>query len=173
MRRTPLVLAAALAVSVSGASLASAEVTDTVVATTTGGLLTLTGTGASVNVSTAPGSWSTAVGATVLTVTDLTGTNNGWTVTATYGAPTSGTAIGGDNIKVSAANVSSDLTGLDLKPAVDQLLSSPVAMATTGTAAGTGVTEFVGSYKVRIPATAQVGDAFSGKVTYTVAAIRP
>ena len=177
MRRTSVV-AAALALSLTGASAASAadgigSVTDTVVGTVVPGLLTIAGTGANVALSGKPGTWTDAVGATVVTVSDLTGGDAGWAVTATYAAPATGNSIGGDNVKVSATGVTSDLTGVDLSPAVDAVLTSPVVVAKTpGTTAGTGVTAFTAKYKVKLPATAAIGDVYSGTVTYTVATLR-
>lgn len=172
MRRTPVVIAAAVALSMTGASVATADVTDTVTATTVTGLLTLAGTGANVAVNASPGTYSAPIGATLLTVSDLTGTTNGWTVTATYSAPAAGLALGGDNMLVSAKNLTTEITGVDLKPAVDVSLATPVKMATTGLSGGTGVTEFVGSYKVRVPSTALLTEVYGATVTYTIAANR-
>lgn len=179
MRRI-LITAAALSLTVVGVSPASAasgtgSVTDTLVATTATGLLTIAGTGVQVAASPTPGTLSSAVGATVLTVSDLTGGTAGWAVTATYADPASTTVtkpLGGGNVYVSASSVTGDLSGLDLKPAADKPLSSPVTVATTGTAAGTGVTAFTASYKVMVPATAKTGDVYGGTVTYTVATVR-
>ena len=176
MRRTP-VIAAALALSLAGAGTASAadgtgSVSDTLAATTTAGLLTIAGTGANVALSGAPGSWTDAAGATVVTVSDLTGGTAGWAVTATYTAPTVGTSIGGANVKVSATDVTGDLTSTAISPVTDAALGSPVKVASTGEAAGSGVTAFTAKYKVKLPATAKVGDVFGGTVTYTVATVR-
>lgn len=173
MRRTPVVFAAAaLALAVTGGTTAHADVTDTTVVTTVSGLLTLTGTGASLSVDAQPGAFSPAVGGAALTVSDLRGTSAGWTVTATYTAPTVGTPLGGGNMKVSATSLTTEITGVDLKPAADQPLSSPVTMATTGLDGGLGITEFVASYKIQAPSTAAVGEAFGATVTYTLASIR-
>lgn len=176
MRRTT-VIAAALALSVTGAGAASAadgtgSVTDSLAGTVVSGLLTVAGTGASVALSGTPGAWTDAVGATVITVSDLTGTDAGWSVTATYAAPAVGAGIGGENVKVSATSVTGDLTSTAINPATDAALSTPVTVASTGAAAGTGVTAFIAKYKVRLPATASVGDVFGGTVTYTVASVR-
>lgn len=179
MRRTT-VIAAALAFTVTGATAASAaegtgSVTDTIVGTVVPGLLTIAGTGVSVAATSTPGQFGAAVGATAVTVSDLTGGTAGWAVTATYAAPATGSTtkpLGGANILVSATSVTSDLTGLDLKPATDAPLSAPVTVATTGTAAGTGVTAFVAQYKVRLPATAVATETYGGSVTYTVATVR-
>lgn len=177
MRRTTVV-ATALALSLTGASAASAadgtgSVTDTVSATAVSGLLTIAGTGANVSLSGTPGTWTDAVGATVITVSDLTGGDAGWAVTATYSAPAAGTAgLGGTNVRVSATNVTGDLTSTVISPVTDAALTSPVTVASTGAAAGTGVTAFTAKYKVLLPATAQVGDVFGGQVTYTVATVR-
>jgi hypothetical protein len=179
MRRTT-VIAAALTLSLTGASAASAadgtgSVADSLVATTAEGLLTIAGTGVQVNASPTPGTLSSAVGATVVTVSDLTGGTAGWSVTATYADPADTTLtkpLGGGNVYVSALNVTGDLADLDLKPAKDQPLSSPVKVASTGEAAGTGVTAFTASYRVMVPATAKTGEVYGGTVTYTVATVR-
>lgn len=179
MRRTA-VLAAALALTLAGAGAASAAegtgtVTDTLVATTATGLLTIAGTGVQVNASPTPGKLSSAVGATAITVSDLTGGTAGWSVTATYADPADTTVtkpLGGANVFVSASNVTGDLTGLNLSPASDKPLSAPVTVASTGAAAGTGITAFTASYKVMVPATARTGDVYGGTVTYTVATVR-
>src|SRR5581483_7144782 len=89
----------------------SGNVTTTVTATATSGALTVAGTGVAVAVSTAPGSFSNSIGATVLSVSDLTGTTNGWAVTATYSDPPVGTGLGAANVKVSTANVVPDQLG--------------------------------------------------------------
>lgn len=179
MRRTTVV-AATLALTLSGASAASAvdgtgSVTDTIVGTVAPGLLTIAGVGVNVAASSTPGEFGAAVGATVLTVSDLTGGNAGWAVTATYAAPAGTTTVkplGGENIKVSATDVTGALTGSALTPAADQPLSAPVTVATTGDAAGTGVTAFTAQYKVKLPATAKLTEVYGGTVTYTVATIR-
>jgi hypothetical protein len=179
MRRTTAV-AAALALTVAGVAGGSAahaadgvgSVTDTIVGTTVAGLLTIAGTGVQVGVSGAPGQLTSTVGATALTVSDLTGGDAGWAVTATYGAPTAGSAIPAADVLVSASDVTGDIAGTALSLAVDAPLTSPVTLATTGTAAGTGVTVLTAGYKVRLPATAQVGEVYGAKVTYTVATVR-
>lgn len=179
MRRIS-VAAAAVALSFTGASAASAaegtgSVSDTLTGTVTAGLLTIAGTGVNVAATSKPGEFGSAVGATVVTVTDLTGGTAGWSVTATYAAPADTTVtkdLGGANVLVSATGVTSDLGGLDLKPAVDQPLSAPVTVATTGAAAGTGVTAFTAKYKVKLPATAKLTETYGGTVTYTVATFR-
>jgi hypothetical protein len=181
MRRTPVTAAAlALALGLTGlsagaAAAADGSVTDTIVGTITPGLLTIAGTGVNVAASSKPGEFGSAVGATLLTVTDLTGGTAGWSVTAQYAAPADTTVVkdlGGANMLVSATGLTTDLTGLDLKAATDQPLSAPVTMATTGEAAGTGVTAFTAQYKVKLPATAKATETYGGSVTYTVATVR-
>lgn len=179
MRRAAL-LTAALALIPAGASAASAAdgtgaVTDTLVATTAEGLLTIAGTGVQVNASPTPGRLSSSVGATAITVSDLTGGTAGWSVTATYSDPADTTAtrpLGGANVFVSATSVTGDLAGVNLSPANDKPLSSPVTVASTGAAAGAGVTAFTASYKVMVPPTAKSGEVYGGTVTYTVATVR-
>lgn len=179
MRRTT-VLVTALALSVAGAGAASAAtgtgtVTDTIVGTVAPGLLTIAGTGVQVAASSTPGTFGAAAGVTAIAVSDLTGGDAGWSVTATYADPVDTTVtkpLGGANVLVSATGLTSDLTGLDLKPALDKPLSSPVTVATTGAAAGTGVTAFTAKYKVKLPATAVLGEVYGGTVTYTVATVR-
>ena len=177
MRRTT-VIAGALALTLTGGTAANAatagsgSVTDTIVGTVVPGLLTIAGAGVQVNVNGTPGALTDTVGATVLTVSDLTGGDTGWAVTATYSDPVAGEAIGADNVLVSAADVSGAIVGSALSLASDAALTSPVTIASTGAAAGTGVTLMTASYKVRLPATAAVGDVFGARVTYTVASVR-
>jgi hypothetical protein len=176
MRRSALV-ATTLAVVLSGAGAASASsgtgtVADNLVATVVPGVLTLAGVGASVALAPTPGVWSASTGATVLTVSDTTGTTNGWAVTATYSDPLTGTALGAANVAVSAAGVTGTVPGSALSLATDQPLTSPVTVASTGAATGAGVTAMTASYKVKVPATAVVGNVFGGTVTYTVASVR-
>jgi len=177
MRRTALA-ATTLAVLVSGAGVASAAagtgtVIDTLAATVVAGPLTLAGVGANVALAPTPGNWTVATGATALTVSDLTGTTNGWAVTATYSDPAVGiTALGAANVKVSAGSVTGDILGSALTLASDAALSSPVTVATTGTGTGTGVTLFTTSYSVKVPANATLGAVYGGTVTYTVASVR-
>jgi hypothetical protein len=116
--------------------------------------------------------WSATTGATVLTVSDTTGTTNGWAVTATYTDPALGTPLGASNVAVSAAGVTGSVPGSALSLALDQPLTSPVTVASTGLATGAGVTAMTASYKVKVPATAVVGNVFGGTVTYTVASVR-
>lgn len=173
---TALVLVAGTA----GSALAAAgtgSVTTTVVGTTVGGgTLSLTGTGVALVPNGTPGEFVSGAGLTALTVQDLTGTTNGWSVTATYAAPDAGTSIGGENILVSAGGVVPNALGGVLSSAVttqtDQPLTGPVNVATTGTNAGSGITALTSSLKVRLPVTAKVGDVFGGKVVYTVASVR-
>lgn len=177
MRRSHVVTAAALALTLTGGAAhavtgGTGGVTDTVVGTVAPGLLTIAGAGASVNLSSTPGQWSTAAGVAAITVSDLTGGDAGWAVTATYSDPATGTGVGGSNVKVSATSVTSDLTGVQLSPVTDAVLTTPVTVMSTGAAAGTGVTAFVAQYKVRLPATATVGDVFGATVSYTVATVR-
>ncbi|MCU1673153.1 MAG: hypothetical protein JWN77_1266 [Frankiales bacterium] len=177
MRRTPL-LATTVALVLASAGAASAAggtgtVTDTLLATVAAGPLTLAGVGASVALSPTPGAWTASTGATALTVSDLTGTTNGWAVTATYTAPAAGiTALGADNVKVSVTDVTGALTGAAVSPVTDAPLTTPVTVASTGLAAGTGVTVLTSAYKVRVPASATVGQVYGGTVTYTVASVR-
>lgn len=177
MRRTTII-AGAVALTLTGGTAANAatagdgSVTDTIVGTVVPGLLTIAGTGVQVNVNGTPGALTSTVGATVLTVSDLTGGTAGWAVTATYGAPLAGEAIPAADVLVSASDVSGDLLGTELSLATDAALTSPVTIASTGLAAGTGVTLMTASYKVRLPVTAAVGDVFGARVTYTVASVR-
>jgi hypothetical protein len=158
------------------ASSGTGSVTTTVAATATAGALTLAGTGVAVGVSQAPGTFGTTLGATVLTVSDLTGTTNGWAVTATYSDPVAGSALGGANIQVTSSNVVPDALGGVVANKVtlvtDQGLGSPVTVLTTGLNSGAGVTAATTSLKVRVPQTAQTGEIFGGTVTYTVASVR-
>ena len=154
----------------------SGNVTTTVTATATTGALTIAGTGVAVSVSTAPGSFSNSIGATVLSMSDLTGTTNGWAVTATYSDPAVGTGLGAANVKVSTANVVPDVLGgvlaSNVTTVTDQVLTSPVTVLTTGANSGAGVTAATATVKVRVPQTAQTGEVFGGVVTYTVASVR-
>jgi hypothetical protein len=178
-----LALTTGVALTLGAASAASADsgtgsVATVVTATTvSGGVLTLAGAGASVSANATPGAWSTSIGATLLTVADLTGTTNGWAVTATYSDPVAGTPLGGANVMVSSTGVVPSVVQGGVSPAnvalvTDQALTGPVTVATTGAASGSGVTAFTVSTKVHIPATAQIGNAFGGTVTYTVASVR-
>lgn len=179
MRRSKLA-AAALAVAVAGVGSAGAAsaaagtgvVVDTLVATVAAGPLTLAGTGASVALSPTPGVFTASTGATVLTVSDLTGTTNGWAITATYSDPVAGNALGGANVKVSAGSVTGALPSSAVTLANDVALSSPVTVATTGTGTGTGVTAVTSSYKVKVPADAVIGEVYGATVTYTLASVR-
>lgn len=177
MRRTTLV-ASTLALVMAGAGAASASsgtgtVVDTLVATVVSGPLTLAGVGANVAVQPTPGVWSSTAGATVLTVTDATGTNNGWAVTATYSAPAAGvTPLGAANVRVTASNPTGDVLASNLTLAVDSDLTNPVTIASTGANGGLGVTLMTASYKVKVPANAAVASVYGGTVTYTVASVR-
>lgn len=177
MRRTALAVTA-LALVISGAGAASAangtgSVSDTLVATVVGGPLTIAGVGANVALAPTPGAWTNSVGATVLTVTDLTGSTNGWAVTATYADPAAGvTPLGASNVKVTANNVTGAIAGTALSLAADAPLTTPVTIASTGSAGGIGVTAMTASYKVMVPATATAGTVYGGTVTYTVASVR-
>jgi hypothetical protein len=146
---------------------------DTLAATVAAGTLTLAGTGVNVALSPSPGVWSSSAGATVLTVSDTTGTTNGWAVTATYGAPAAGvTPLGAANVKVSAGSPTGAILGSALTMATDQPLTSPVTVASTGAGTGAGVTAVTSSYKVLVPATATLGAVYGATVTYTVASVR-
>ncbi|HMC70868.1 MAG TPA: hypothetical protein VKJ07_17045 [Mycobacteriales bacterium] len=151
-------------------------VTTTVTATATSGALTIAGTGVAVSVSTAPGTFSSSIGATVLSVSDLTGTTNGWAVTATYSDPAVGAGLGADNVEVSTSNVVPNALGgvlaSNVTTVTDQLLSTPVTVLTTGSNSGAGVTAATAAVKVRVPQTAQTGSVYGGVVTYTVASVR-
>ena len=177
MRRTTII-AGALALTLTGGTAANAatagsgSVTDTIVGTVVPGLLTIAGAGVQVNVNGTPGALTNTVGATVLTVSDLTGGTTGWAVTATYDEPLAGNAIPAEDVLVSAANVTGAISGTALSLVTDQALTAPVTVASTGEAAGTGVTLMTASYKVRLPATATVGQVFGARVTYTVASVR-
>lgn len=177
MRRTALI-ASSLALVLTGAGAASASsgtgtVVDTLVATVVGGPLVLAGTGVNVALSTTPGVWSSAAGATVLTVTDGTLTTNGWAVTATYGDPV-GTAmpLGAANVQVSAGSVTGAIAGTALSLANNQDLTTPVTVASTGAAGGAGTTLMTASYRVKVPTTATLGQVYGATVTYTVASVR-
>lgn len=176
-----------IAVGVSGAALActplaafagsgTGTVTTTVTATATSGALTIAGTGVAVSVSTAPGTFSNSIGATVLSMSDLTGTTNGWAVTATYSDPAVGTGLGADNVEVSTSNVVPDQLGgvlaTNVTTVTDQALSTPVTVLSTTTHSGAGVTAATATVKVRVPQTAQTGNVYGGVVTYTVASVR-
>ena len=154
------------------------SVTDTLVATVLAGGLTIAGAGANVAANAIPGVFTQTVGTTLLTVTDTTGSGNGWTVTATYAAPTVGNDLGGANVKVTSSNAVPDtalapLLGTGgLNPVADQLLTSPVAVLTTGAATGLGISTAQVGYKVKVPVTATAGAVYGGTVTYTVASVR-
>ena len=160
------------------------SVTDTLVATVRPGGLTTAGAGATVALNAVPGTFTDAAGATLLTVTDTTGSSNGWTVTATYAAPNAaaiaaGTVdLGGANVKVTTSDVVADpflaslLPASGLSPVTDALLTSPVAVLTTGTSTGLGVSTAKVGYKVKVPSTATAGAVYGGTVTYTVASVR-
>lgn len=178
VKRTVLVPVAALAV-VALAGTASAQtlgVETVVTGTTTAGTLAIAGVGATAALSGTPGAFASGAGTTALTVTDATGSARGWAVTATYSAVSGTTDVGGANVLVSTSGVTADaLGGLDASKvtvATDAPLTTPVTVASTGSNAGSGITTMTSSYKVRIPVTAQVGDVFGGKVTYTVASVR-
>jgi hypothetical protein len=159
-----------------GATSGTGSVTTTVTATTVPGALTIAGTGVAVGVNQAPGTFGGTLGATALTVTDTTGTTNGWAVTATYSDPVAGTGLGAANVAVSTSNVVPNVLGgvlaSNVTTVTDQVLSTPVTVLTTGLNSGAGITAATASVKVRIPQTAQVGDVFGGVVTYTVASVR-
>jgi len=191
-RRTALALALTVAaVAVASTSSAHAadgtgSVVDTLTATVVAGGLTIAGAGANVALSSTPGSFSTAAGATALTMTDTTASDNGWVVTAAYSAHSPALSgvidLTGANVKVTASNVLPSATisaafvtlGINsgLSPASEQVLSSPVAVMTTGAATGTGISTAAVGYKVRVPADATLGQVYGGKVTYTIASVR-
>ena len=151
--------------------------TQSVTVAALGGALTLGGVGAAVNLSQIPGSWSNSLGATTLTMTDTTGTANGWAVTATYSDPLSPTLpLTGRNVEVSTGSVTPDVLGgvsaASVTTVTDAGLSSPVTVLSTGSNSGSGVTTAVASLKVRIPQTAQLGQVYGCVVTYTIASVR-
>ena len=115
MKRSHLVVVPALAAAlglVSAGTANAVDVVTTVTGTTVaGGTLALAGAGGSVALSGTPGSLTDAIGATVLTVSDLRGTNAGWAVTATYSDPDVGLPLGGQNVLVSGANVLPNVLG--------------------------------------------------------------
>ena len=154
----------------------SGSVTTTVTATAATGALTIAGTGVSASVSTAPGTFSSSIGATALTMSDTTGTTNGWAVTATYSDPAVGTGLGAANVAVSTSNVVPDALGgvlaTNVTTVTDQVLTTPVTVLTTGSNSGAGVTTATASVKVRVPQTAQLGATYGGVVTYTIASVR-
>jgi len=150
------------------------SVTTVVAATTLPGALTLTGVGANVAPSQTPGAFGSSIGATALTVADLTGTNNGWAVTATYSdtsLPVGQLPLGAGNVQVSSTGVSGDAAAV-VQTVTDAPLTTPVTVLTTATSGGLGVTVGTASLKVRVPTTAKVGDVYGGTVTYTVASVR-
>ena len=171
------VAAALLPMTAFAGSPGTGTVTTVVAATTIPGALTLTGTGVSVTPSQAPGAFGSSIGATALTVTDLTGTTNGWAVTATYADPSAALQaagqkpLGAANVEVSSSGISGDAAAA-VQPVTDAPLSTPVTVLTTATSSGAGVTVGTTSLKVRIPTTAQVGEVYGGTVTYTVASVR-
>lgn len=172
----PVAVGAALVLGAT-AGPAAADLTPTVLlGTVVPGVLSISGTGLNVSVSGAPGSLTPAAGVTALVVTDTTGTSNGWAVTATWSAIPGAKDVGGANVLATVGGVAPDLTGGVLASAVttvtDAALATPVTVATTGVHAGSGITTMTASYKLRLPVTAQAGDVYSGRVTYTVASVR-
>ncbi|MCW2606649.1 MAG: hypothetical protein JWO60_1342 [Frankiales bacterium] len=195
MKRSLLALvpAAALAVVAASAGTAAAagaagtgSVTTVVGGTTAiGGVLSILGAGVSVTLaSPTPGSVTSGLGATALTIEDLRGTADGWAVTATYSDVAGSLPLTGDNVFVSVSGVAANALGgvASNKVAVvtDQALGSPVTVATTASAAapggvtydGSGITAMTAKVGVRMPVTAKVGEIYGGKVTYTVASVR-
>lgn len=160
------------------AAAGTGTVVDTLTATVTTGGLTLAGAGAAVAANAVPGTFTAATGATVLTMTDTTGTTNGWVVTAAYTNPTVGLALGGANVKVTSSNAVPDtaLTPLlgtgGLNPVSEQALTTPVAVLSTATATGAGISTAQVGYRMRVPTTAAVGEVYGGTVTYTIASVR-
>lgn len=137
------------------------------------GALTLTGTGVSVSLNDPPGVWSSSIGATTLTMTDTTLTTNGWAVTATYADPVLPTKpLGGVNVKVSTGTVAGSVPAANVSTVTDAPLTSPVTVLSTGANTGAGTTTAVAALKVRIPQTAQTGEAYGCVVTYTIASVR-
>ncbi len=162
------------------AAAGTGSVTDVLVASVLPGGLTIAGAGVNVALSSTPGAFSDAAGTTLLTMTDTTGTSNGWVVTAAYSVPTAVGAIdlGGENVKVTTSSVIPDallvpqLSPSGLSPVTDAVLTSPVAVLTTGTATGAGISTARVGYKVKVPSNAQIGEVYGGKVTYTIASVR-
>lgn len=185
MKRSLTLSAVVLALGAATATAASAQVVTDVTGTTlTGGTLSIAGVGASLALSGTPGSVASNLGATALTVSDLRGTDAGWSVTATYAAPASGLLSGsepvkditGKNVLVSAGGVTPDLLGgvsaSDVAVVTDEPLTTAVTIASTGTNSGSGITALSAGLKVRVPVTAKIGDVYGGKVTFTVASVR-
>jgi hypothetical protein len=137
------------------------------------GALTLTGTGGSVSLNSAPGVWSGSIGATSLTMTDTTLTTAGWAVTATYADPVLPTKpLKGANVEMSTGAVAGAVPAANVSTVTDAPLSSPVTVLSTGANTGAGVTTAVATLKVRIPQTAQTGQVYGCVVTFTIASVR-
>jgi hypothetical protein len=149
-------------------AVASAQVVDSLVATTVPGLLTMAGVGANVALAPKPGEWTASTGATAITVSDLTGGDTGWRVTATYTDPVAGNPLGAANVQVSSAHTSGPIAGNKLNLVTDAPLTTPVVVARPQVGSGPGVTVLTSSYKVKVPETAQAGAVYGGTVTYTL-----
>lgn len=179
-------LAAALVVAAAGTASAqtagTGSVTTTITGTVVSGPLSMSGTGLEVplGAGATPGALVTGVGAMALTVADLTGTDKGWQVTATYTAPASAavTSVGAANVfpVVSGVGAASGLLGV----AADKVttasgassLATPLTVASTTTNPGNGTTVMTARLNIQLPADATAGQAFGGQVTYTVASVR-
>jgi hypothetical protein len=195
MRRTVILTAAALAISVSGGlTAAQADVTDVLAVPAVGGLLTLAGAGsgtAAVPLGVAGGAIggaAAAVPGAVLTVSDLrglTGSSGAWHVTASYStlAALGVTAtlpagltltadLGAANVSVTPSTAltaaSNAVTGVASPTLLGGALSSPVNVATAALD-GRGLTAFGTSYSVSLPAKAVANTVYTGAVVYTVA----
>ncbi len=160
------------------AAAGTGTVVDTLTATVVAGGLTIAGAGAAVALNPSPGSWSTPAGTTLLTMTDTTGSTAGWTVTAAYAAVGGVTDLGGANVQVSVTDVVPDvalaplLTVNGLSPVTAAALTGPVAVMSSGTATGAGISTARVGYRVKVPTTAAVGAVYGGTVTYTIASVR-
>lgn len=178
----PAVVALALATTGLTAGAASADVVGTVTNTVVpGGALTVTGTAVSAGATGTPGAFGAAPTVSALSVSDLTGTSNGWRVVATYSAPATNALlggatvqdVGGANVEVSTSYVSGAVATGDITRVTDQPLTSPLTVASTNAGkAGSGVTALTAAYKVRLPETSKIGEVFGGTVTYTVLSAR-
>ncbi|MCW2724940.1 MAG: hypothetical protein JWN35_1861 [Frankiales bacterium] len=178
---TPIAAAVLLAITVTGGA-AYADATDVLLATPAAGVLSLAGVGAQVSTSPTIGTTGASVGTTALQVTDATGSNCGWVVTAKYGSVTLGTGqadLGGDNVLLKAAPVGTNAAGVATADATwaganaDQVLGSGtvsvVATHENAASAGRGVTDFTVGYRIKIPTKSSKSLAYTGQVVYTVA----
>ncbi|MCA1823138.1 MAG: hypothetical protein ABR520_02215 [Mycobacteriales bacterium] len=146
---------------------------DTLIVSPLAGVLAIAGGGVSLTPAAVPGSFTSSLTGGTITVSDLRLNTLGWYVTATYSANTTGgaTALGGNNVEVSASSITGDAasgaTGVS-----DQALTSPATVMTTGANTGAGVTAASTAYKVRIPTSAGPTNTYGATITYTVASMR-